>query len=776
MDVSRLEYDKILTEILGRDDFLVVGKNVTRTDALDKTLGKARYTADYVPRDTSILKVYRSNIAHAIIKSIDTSDALKIPGIEAIYTGADVTGNNQIGYALPDQPFLNFEKVHYVGDPIALIVARDEYSGNEAMDSIMVDYDPLPAYFDIDSALAEDAVGIHEGGNVALTTQIRKGNSEKGFKEATVEVEDTYWSPYQDHMYIETEAAYAVPEGKNKVTVIANGQSPFLCREKVAHVLGWNLNQVRIIQPLTGGAFGGKDDQGPLISAYAAFAANKLGKPVSLVWNREESLSFSNKRFPARIKYRSGANSDGKVTAIKVEISLECGAYANRSPFWLWRQTAHSAGPYEVDNCSIDGRAIYTNKVYGGSFRGFGDLALHFAAEQQMDKLALELGMDPIDFRLRNVLVEGGKTTCDQVLDHSVGIKECLEAVRDASDWINHRKPVWEGSKVKGYGVGLAYHGISTSRSTPDWSAASLLLNQDGSINYRTGIVEIGQGSPFGHIKIVSEITGVPIERIRIELPDTDSTLNAKPTHGSRGLMLGGTAAAKAALSLRENMISCVAELFEIPKNRIELREDRAYDRKDRESYISIRELAEQMYTRGYDPGAYGYFKAPERFFDPQTGLGVNYSVYTFAATVAEVSIDVETGEIEVTHIWPAIDCGKAIDPLMIEGQIEGAISQGLGFALMENMEIGSKGQVLNPNFTDYIVPSSHDTPEIEPCIIIEKPYKHGAFGAKGVGEPAIISVVPAITNAIFNATGKRFNTIPIRPWTMYKALKEDKM
>jgi nicotinate dehydrogenase large molybdopterin subunit len=768
-----LEYDKILTDILGRKDLLVVGKNVTRTDALDKALGKARYTADYIPRNTSILKVFRSNVAHARIKSIETSNALKIPGVEAVYTGADVTGNNQIGYALPDQPFLNDRKVHYVGDPIALIVARDNYAAEKAMDKIHVEYDPLPAYLDIDATLADDVVDIHEGGNIAVTTKIRKGDAEKGFSEADVEVEDTYWSPYQDHMYLETEAAYAVPEGSNKVTVIANGQSPFLCREKVAHVLGWDLNQVRIVQALTGGAFGGKDDQGPIVSAYAAFAATKLGKPVAHLWTREESVAYSPKRFPARIKYRSGANRRGEVTAVEVDITVECGAYANRSPFWLWRQTAHAAGPYEVDNCSVDGRAVYTNKVYGGSFRGFGDLALHFAAEQQMDRLAYELGMDPIEFRLKNVLVEGSKTTCDQVVDSSVGIKECLEGVRDASDWVNNREPVQQGSKVRGYGVGLAYHGISTSRSTPDWSAASLLLNQDGSINYRTGIVELGQGSPFGHIKIVSEITGVPIDRIIIDLPDTDSTLNAKPTHGSRGLMLGGTAAAKAALKLRENMVACASELLEIPEDRIELLEGKARYKEDPDTCMSIRELAEEMYNRGYDPGAHGYFKAPKRFFDPKTGLGVNYSVYTFAATVAEVEVDTETGEIAVTKIWPAMDCGQAIDPMMIEGQIEGAVGQGLGFTLMENMEINDRGQVLNPNFTDYVVPSSLDTPEIEPCIIVEKPYKHGAFGAKGVGEPAIISVVPTIANAIYHATGKRFNTIPIRPWTMHKALKE---
>jgi CO/xanthine dehydrogenase Mo-binding subunit len=767
-----VEYDKILTEILGRDDFLVVGKNVERTDTLDKVLGIARFTADYLPKNTTLVKVYRSNVPHALINGINLEEALAVPGIESIYTGGNVSGNNQIGYALPDQPFLNDRKVHYIGDPIALICAHDAYAAQRAYNRIHVDYEELPAYFDIDSSLASDAEPIHEDGNLALTTRIRKGDVEKGFKESSVEVCDSYWSPYQDHMYLETEAAFAYPEGTGKVTIIANGQSPFLIREKVAHVLGWNLNQVRVIQALTGGAFGGKDDQGPIVSAYAAFSAVNMGKPAACIWDREESVRYSNKRFPCRINYRSGASDTGKLNAVEIGIDLECGAYANRAPFWLWRQTAHAAGPYVVENASVDGKAIYTNKVYGGSFRGFGDVAIHYAAETQMDKLAIELGMDPIEFRLKNVLREGDRTICAQELDHSVGIEDCLIGIKEASQWDYKREPVRNGSKVTGYGVGLAYHGISTSRSTPDWSAASILLNQDGTLTYRTGIVEIGQGSPFGHIKIVSEILGIPVELIDIELPDTDSTLNAKPTHGSRGLMLGGTAAAKAALKLRESLTNCAAEIFECEQRDIDIRDGVAYNKKKQKQRIPFKELAEEVYIRGYDPGAYGYFKAPERFFDPETGLGVNYSVYTFAATAAEVEIDTETGEIALKRVWPAMDCGKAIDQIMIEGQIEGAISQGMGFVLMEGLEL-QEGDVINPGFKDYVVPCSLDTPEIEPAIIIEKPYKHGAFGAKGVGEPAIISIVPTITNAIYHATGIRFNKLPVKPWDTHKALKE---
>jgi CO/xanthine dehydrogenase Mo-binding subunit len=765
-------YDRILEDLLGREEFLVVGQKVVRTDALDKCLGRARFTADYVPENTMVVKVARSTQPHALISGIDTGPALKVPGVYKVLTGRDVPGENQIGYALHDQPLLNDEKVHYVGDPIALICAKDESSAVEALDALKVDYEPLPAILDIDTSLKPGAVFVHKDGNIAVETRIRKGDIDAGFRDSDVEVEETYWSPYQEHMYLETEAAYAILDDSGKVTVIGCMQSPFLVREKVAHILGWKLNQVRVIQALTGGAFGGKDDMGPIVCAKAALAAVKLGRPAALVYDRDESAACSPKRFPARIRYRSGASSDGRMTAVEVDITLECGAYANRAPFWLWRQTAHAAGPYQVDNAWIDGRAVYTNKVYGGSFRAFGDLALHFAAESQMERLAHELGMDPVDFRLRNVLREGGRTTCDQLLDHSVGMEECLEKVAEASGW-GSRKPLREGTRARGFGVGCAYHGISTSRSTPDWSAASVILNQDGSITYRTGICELGQGSPFGHAKIVSEILGAPLESIRIERPDTDSTLNAKPTHGSRGLMLGGTAAADAAAKLRERMVGVATEMLECDVKLVELRDGFAYSRDSPSDRVSFPELAEELYIRGIPPASYGFYASPQRFYDPETGLGVNYSVYTFAASVVEVEVDKETGQVEVLRVWPAMDVGKAIDPLMIEGQIEGAVSQGMGIALMEDLVVEG-GVVLNPNFKDYIVPSAMDTPDIAETIIVEKPYRHSAFGAKGVGEPAIISVVPAITNAIHDATGLWFDRIPVTAERMHRALRGD--
>jgi len=766
-----MEYHKILEDILGRKEYLIVGKSVVRADALDKALGLARYTADYIQDNTVVLKIVRSTEPHALIKNLDIEVAKKIPGVLDVITGADVPGENQIGYALPDQPFLCDKKVHFAGAPIAIVCAETEEAAEAGRDAVEVDYESLPNNFTVDDSLVDGAFKIHKDGNIALTTRIRKGDVKEGFSKAKAIVEETYETPYQDHAYIEPDVGYVIPEGKNKITVIGAMQSPFLVRESVARVLGWNLNQVRVIQALTGGAFGGKDDTGPYVCAKAALAAVKLGRPTSLIFTREEVTAHTPKRFPARLHYKTGVDSNGILTAAEVNITLDCGAYANRAPYWLWRQTVHAAGPYEIPNIHVDGRAVYTNKVFGGSYRGFGDLAVHFAVDSQMDKLANEIGVDPLDMRIKNALTVGKRTTSNQLLDHSVGMVECLEGVKKSSNWVNNREPKRNGSKVRGVGIGTAHHGISTSRGAPDWSSASVIFNEDGTVTYRTTICELGQGTPMGHAKIVAEILGVPIEKIRIELPDTDTMPNARPTHGSRGLTLGGTAAADAAIKLRANMVKTAANMLECDEFEVDLRNGVASKKDDSSLNIDFKDLAHEMYITGSNPAAYGFFVPPKRYFDVETGLGVSYPAYTYAATACEVEVDVETGEVKIIKIWPAMDVGKAIDPLLIDGQIHGAISHGIGIALMEAIRI-DKGHVINSNLTDYVIPSSMDTPEVAESILVEKPYKHSAFGAKGVGEPAIISIVPAIANAIYHATGVSANKLPITSESLFKALR----
>ncbi len=763
---------------LGKEEgeYKLVGREIERPDAFSKIMGLTKFTADRLTEDVCFGKIVRSKYPHALIKRVIVDEALQIKGVLAVITAKDVPGENQIGYAIPDQPLLADKKVRYIGEPIAIVVAENEYAAEKGVEAVKVEYDPLPAVFDPLEALKPEAPKVHEKGNVALTTIIRKGDVEKGFKEADVVVENIYYTQRQEHAYLEPEAAIAYPEGDG-IRVVLCTQSPFLVREFVSRVTGYSQSKIKVIGAPAGGAFGGKDDMGPMVASKAALAAIITKKPVAIILDKEETFVASNKRHPAIIRYKSGATKDGKLTAVEIEIIYETGAYANRSPFVLWRATVHSAGPYVVPNAKVDGKSVYTNKVFSGSFRGFGDPQIHVAAEQQMDELAEKLGIDPVEFRLRNVLKEGTRTVCNQLLEESVGMEETLKKVAEAANWKKKReelKKYRKGSKVRGIGVACAYHGISTSRGVPDWSAAAVLLNEDGTITYRSTITRLGQGSLIGHAKIVAEILDIPLEWVHIEEPDTSASPNARPTHGSRGLMTGGTAAADAALKLRRTLIKLASELLNCDEKNVKLENGKAFCALDPSNKIEFSELAKETYQRGYQPAYYGFYFVPRRYFDPETGLGVAYCVYTYIANIVEVEVDKETGEVKVLEAYTGADVGKAIDPGLIEGQMQGALAQGIGYAISEEVAFND-GKIINPNYTDYIIPTVKDVPRKVKVVIIEKPYSSTAFGAKGVAEAALIPTAPAIANAVAHATGVRVRNLPLTKEKVCFKLKEGK-
>lgn len=750
------------------EGFEVLGKPMVRLDAWDKLSGRLKFTGDMKVHGMLYAKVVRSKIPHGVLKGVSDSEALGIPGVIAVYTAEDIPGENQVGYAVEDQPLLAYKRVRFIGDPVAIVVAESRRSAWLACQHVEVDVDPLPAVFTVEDALKPDAPKIHPHGNVAETSRIRKGDVDEAFSRAYVTVENVYRLEHQEHVYLETEAALAIPES-GRITVIGGMQSPFLVRRMISRVLGLEESRIRIIQAPTGGAFGGKDDMGPLVCGKAAVAAYNIGRPVLLVYNREESIVSSNKRHPAIIRYASAVDRNGKLLGVKVDITMDVGAYANRGPYVLWRATFHSAGPYHVPNVWVDGRAVYTNKVFSGSFRGFGDPQIHFAAESQMDILAQKLGMDPLEFRLKNALRPGQDTTCGQVLDHSVGIVEALTRIREASGWDKLRRLHGrdKGRYRRGVGVACAYHGISTSKGVPDYSAASVIVNRDATVLYRSGICMLGQGSLTGHAKIVAEILGIPLDWIRISERDTDSVPDSRPTHGSRGLMAGGTAAADAAWKVRRKLEKVARKILGV-NGAIRFRNGIVYAEDSPEKAVSFRKVVEEAYRLGIIPAAYGFYHLPERYFDPETGLGKAYACYTFIVNVVELQVDTLTGEVRVLRVWSAADVGKAIDPLLIRGQIEGAIVQGIGYALMERLVL-REGQILNPNLTDYTIPVATDTPEIMEPIIVEDEYRNSAFGAKGVAEAALIPTPPAIANAINYATDIRLKEIPM---TREKILK----
>lgn len=753
-------------------EFLVVGKNVQRVDALDKVIGRAKYVEDYFFDGMAFAKLVKGKHAHALIRRINTGKAKRIPGVLSVLTAKEIPGVNQVGYSLPDQPLLAGSKVRFHGEPLALVVAEEPRTAEAAAELVEVEYKPLPVILDPIEAMTSKVL-VHEehGSNIATTTKVRKGDVEQGFSKAEVIVENEFRTPYQDHAYLETEGAVALPS-EDGVKVIGSIQYPHLSQMIVSRVLGLKLKQVEVLQATVGGGFGGKDDMGPIVCAQAALAAFKLRRPVTITYSREDSLIAHCKRDPAVIKYKSGADSNGKLTAIEVKIVFDSGAYANRGPYTLWRATMHASGPYEVPNAKVDGYLVYTNKVFQGSFRGFGNPPTQFAAESNMDELASRLGMDPVEFRLKNTLRPGSRTITNQLLDHSVGISEALSKLAEASGWAEKRKKLEEGKKRRGIGVGCGWHGISTSRGAPDWSNAIINVNKDGSVTGYTGIVEMGQGTKTGHTQIVAEVLGVPPDYVGVECgttvaPDTGAT------HASRGASIGGIGLLLAAAKLRERLEKVAGKLLSCTPSEVRIQKGTAFSSVAPEKRITWQDLVKNCYEEGVEMSATGYFFLPKGTFDSEKGQGFAYPAFSYIVNIAEVEVDIETGQVKLLNVWPALASGKIINPLLVEGQIEGAIAQGMGYTMMEDVVIGSDGVILNPNFTDYIIPTSSDMPEVKKPIFVEDLYKYGPFGAKGVGEMALIPTPSAIANAIFHATGVRIKELPITPEKLYFALKK---
>jgi len=776
-DIS-VDPEHLISKWLEAKEFLVVGKSVSRIDALSKALGTAKYTEDYLMSEALFIKQVLSSEPHALIKSVDVSGALRIPGVTQVFTASDIPGINQVGYALPDQPLLAERKVRYVGEVVALVAASDYDKALKAAEEVRVGYEPLPHILDPLEAMERSDVLIHEeaGSNIAFRTKVRKGDIIEGFSKSDVIVENEYRTHHQDHIYLETEAALAIPDMEGRVTIIGGIQYPHLARDITAKVLGVPSSFVKVIVPYVGGGFGGKDDEGPLAAAKAGLVAYLTKKPAFILYSREESIIIHPKREAAIIRYKSGASNDGKLQAIEVTIIHDTGAYANRSPFILWRATMHSSGPYEVPNAKVDGYAVYTNKVYEGSFRAFGNASIQFAVERQMDQLANKLGMDPIEFRLKNILEPGKYTVTGQLLDHSVGVGDAIRKLAEASEW---RRKYEEFKKFneasdrfkRGIGIGVAWHGISTSRGVPDWSNSYVKIEKDGSVTVFTGITEIGQGSPTSsHIQIVCELLGVSPNHVKVIFGDTDAP-DAGATHASRGTSIGGIGVLVAAAKLRERLVSLAASMLDVSPEDVVLRDEKAQVRNDPTRYVSWKDLVKEAMSRGVELSATGYFFLPKGKFDDTVGQGFAYPAYSYIAVVSEVEVDTWTGQVKVLKVWPALAAGRIINPQQVEGQVEGAVVQGMGYVLMEQLVFDERGRILNPDLTDYVIPTIRDIPEIAKPIYVEDVFKYGPFGAKGVGEMALIPMPATLSNAVANALGVNVTRLPLTSENILKLL-----
>jgi CO/xanthine dehydrogenase Mo-binding subunit len=755
---------------------ILVGKNVERLDSLDKVLGKPIYTMDIVPENALFVKVVRSTHAHARLIRVDTSKARKYPGVVEVITARDIPGINESSALLPDKPLLANDKVRFVGEPIAAVASDDLSVASEAIDLVEIEYESLPAVFSPIEALEAKAPQIHANGNVAKHMKLRKGNVEEGFKQADFIVEGKYVTQFQEPVPLEPEAGFVIPEQDGSVTCVASIQSPFHVQTGIAKILSLRPDQVRVIQAATGGAFGPKSDEMPVdVLGIAAVIALKTHRPTALAYTREESMIGHTKRHPFVINVKAGVTKEGKLTAWETRLVADTGAYASLGPLVIIRALFHATGPYVIPHVKSDSYCVYTNNTMAGSFRGFGGPQAHFAAESHMDEIAKKLGMDPVDFRMHNILRPGTRMATSQIVDDACGLEECVERAVKESDWYVKRSSFVKEKSARRHGLGIAimYHGNSLGPEGNDYASIHLKVDDDGKIGFRTGMTEYGTGAPSGLIQIAAETMHLPISCFKLQPPDTDHCIDTGPTVASRTITIGGRASQLIAEKLDQKMKSIASELLGCKNIEIEVSDGNYYDKDNPEHSIPYSTIVESSRKRGIELDVEGTFTAPKCEYDPETSQGTTYLQFTYGAVTAEVDIDTETGKITVTKMVTVYDIGKAINPLGVEGQIEGGTIQGLGYGIMEDL-VHKDGIVQNPNLADYYIPTSLDIPELK-TIILEYPGHLGPYGAKAIGEPPIVLPAAAIINAIDNAIGVRLTELPATPDRILSALRREK-
>ena len=721
-----------------------VGQRLRRPDAPDKVKGSALYIDDLSFAGTLLGGVLRSPHPHARIAHLDLTQARLIPGVRAVLGASDIPGENVIPMIQADWPVLAGEFVRHVGEPVALVAADDAQALRQALAAILVDYEPRTATLDMEDAL--------RAGEVLTHWKVRRGETAAALSRSDlVVVEGTYRTPYQEHAYIEPNGMIAMPDGTGGVTVMGSLQCPFYVQKAVSSALGFDLNRVRVVQTVTGGGFGGKEDAPSGPGAHAALLAMATGRPVRLVLSREEDMATMSKRHPGRIKMKFGATREGHLVAAEVDYLLDGGAYTTLSPVVLFRGTVHACGPYRVPNVRVDARVVRTHKIPCGAFRGFGEPQIVFAAESLMDQLAHTLGMDPLELRRTNALAVGDETITGHRLASSVGFREVLDKVAEASDWEKKRLAFAEdkGTVRRGLGLACSYYGVGLGAMGKHMNpaGANLVVAGDGSVTVAVGTTEIGQGMVVVLTQITAEALGCPSELVRVVEADTSRVPDSGPTVASRTTVMSGNAIKDAAAKIRAEMAKVEAA-----------------------AGLEWREAVALCVKQQVGLAAHGWAVPPETTFDLATGQGEPYICYSFSANVVEAEVDTETGETRVTRVVSGHDCGKIVNPTAGEGQIEGGVVQGLGYALTEEHHL-QDGRIVNDQFSTYIIPTPMDVPEIK-SLIVEHEYPWGPYGAKGLGETPIIAVAPAVTAAIAHATGVRLFEIPATPERVWAALK----
>lgn len=767
-----------------------IGQSVRRLDYESKVTGKAQYLADMKIAGVCHGRILRSPLPHARLKKIDASAALKLRGVMAVITRDDVLHDEGIepyyGPVFKDQTLVAVEKVRHVGDPVAAVAAVNEDTAEEALRLIDVEYEELPPVLDVEEALKPGTTLVHEsiklpssgfadlaelkpvdGTNICTHFKLNRGDVQKGFAAADHVFDDTFSLPATQHSFLESHACIASVDPGRRITVWATTQNPFVVRTQLANIFKVPVSKVRVIVPYLGGGYGGKVY--PKVEPIAVALALKAGRPVRVVLSREE-VFYTITKHAAVIRMKTGVKKDGTLVARECEIYLDTGAYAEIGPRVAKKSGYTAAGPYRIPNLKIDSYSVYTNKPPAGAFRGFGVSQSAWAVESQMDIIAAALSIDPVEIRLKNGYREGDRFVTEERLS-SIGLEECVKEVATSIGWDSDK---FKSSKVQGStmdsirrGKGVAC--MIKATITPSISCAVVKLNEDSSLSIYTGTVEMGQGSETVLAQIAAQELGLPLGNIQVLGIDTDVVPYDLTTSSSRSTFHMGKAVQLATEHIRRQLKDIVVKEYGVPGEQVSFADGKIRLPEAALDYSEV--MFKHFGMRGGTLVGDGQVKTSVK---DEYGEKSTSAFWFVAAGGAEVEVDCETGKVKLLKYATAVDVGTALNPLGCRQQLSGAAITGIGQALFEEIAYDN-GQLINPNLVDYVLPSLGDMPAVIDSICVEVPHPNGPFGAKGIGESALIPVAPAIANAVFDAVGVRIKDLPIKAEKIYLALAEAK-
>lgn len=760
-----IEQGKKLKGFVSRQE--IVGRSVPRIDAREKAAGEAKFGGDIYLPGMLFGKILRSRFPHARILDIDTTKAEKLPGVKAVVTWKDAP-DIQIGVYSDDWRFFAKDKVRYRGDVVAAVAATDLDIVREALELIQVDYEELPGVFDPIQAMQPGAPLVHEDvpDNIACRRKIRKGDPDKAFSNSRHVFEHTFKTQMVEHCSIETHMAVAQFDHSDKVTIWSSTQAPFNNRLLLARGLQMPLHKLRIITTNVGGAFGGKQDL--MVEPSCVLLARKSSCPVRIAVDREEEFIASTVRHPYILTYKTVVNRHGKILARKINLVQDLGAYNDLGEGVLRYAAIMASGPYNIEHVWVDGLCVYTNQQVGGVMRGVGVSQATFAGESQIDMIAQEIGMDPFEFRLKNAFRDGDLTANGQKLAN-IGFRQTLKAVAEQSGYKSRRK-----RKNHGFGMACMIY-TSGAGGRRDYSSAVVRVNEDGTVALIIGAPDVGQGCRTILAQICAQEMGVRYEDVWVDQPDTDhSPVDLFGANASRITYIAGNAVKSAAAKAKKLLLGGASRKWKAVIDDLLIVNSQVYARGGKKPLGSLKDLVMEMHRpNGETVVTSGTYHTAGMPMDKETGQGHVIPIFTFATQLAELEVDPETGKVNVLKIWCANDVGKAVNPVNVEGQIEGGIQMGLGFALSEEI-VRKQGQTLNPSFSDYKMFTSVDMPIITP-IIVEVPEPLGPFGARGLAESTTIPTAGAIANAVADALGVRINELPLSPERILAALKKSR-